>query len=95
MPLFVDVPTTTRALSKVLELEADTPIGTLRDVKWARKRFGLLVGYFVKAMENYITPQSFGNVKFVISKDASEFTTKIAAEIEELEAELLQSMGEN
>ncbi len=92
LPLFVDFPTTTRSLSKVLELESDTPIGKLKNIDWARRRFTVLIDYFVQALRGYLSTESFGNVRFIISTDARDFTSKVSHEIKELEQVLLQEM---
>ncbi len=90
IPLYVDIPTTLRSLSKIIELEANTPVGQLQNLKWARHRFKKLVADFVIAIREQVPDESFGNVRFIICETPGDFADKISAEVDALEAELLE-----
>ncbi|MEJ8566351.1 STING domain-containing protein [Elongatibacter sediminis] len=88
LPLYVDVPTTMRSLTKVLELEANTPVGQLPDAGWARQRFDRLAGYFMDAIQSYMPQESFGNLRFVRSDSVQDFSRRVSGEVDKLEQEL-------
>jgi len=90
IPLYIDVPTTLGSLSKILELEANTPVGDLQNLEWARLRFKKLVASFVEAVEQQIPHESSANIRSIVCETPDDFACGISAEVEALEAELLE-----
>ncbi len=88
LPLYLDVPTTMRSLTKVLELEVNSSMGQLQNIKWARARFRQLTTYFIDEVRAQLTEEAACNVRFVFSENKAEFETMLTAEVDALEAEL-------
>lgn len=88
LPLYIDAPTTLKTLRKILELEADMPVGKVVEHKWWQMRFLELRNEFRKAIEQLIPPGSWGNVVFIESEDKDAFMKKIEEEVLKLEAEI-------
>ncbi|WP_138472171.1 STING domain-containing protein [Poseidonocella sp. HB161398] len=88
LPLFVDVPTTTRTLQEILELEADMPVGKSKNTKWFRNRFNELREAFGDALRSYYPEQSLRSLVILCPNSESDFETSISTVVSQLEEEI-------
>jgi hypothetical protein len=88
LPLYVDIPTTMRVLTRILELEAHMPVGKLVERKWWRKRFSELAHDFANVIRNYMPEDDWGNVVFIESSNKEDFIQKLKREILDLEKKI-------
>lgn len=88
LPIFVDVPTTTRTLQEILELEADMPVGKSKNTKWFRSRFNELRDAFGEALRSYYPEQSLRSLVILAPTSEQEFEASISALVSQLEEEI-------
>lgn len=88
LPLYIDAPTTLKTLRKILELEADMPVGKVIEHKWWQRRFMELRNEFRVAIEQLMPSNSWANIVFIESENMEEFSRKIEDEAIKLEAEI-------
>jgi len=91
LPLYIDAPTTLKTLRKILELEADMPVGKVVEHKWWQRRFLELRSEFQAVIEQLLPSGSWGNIVFIESEDKEKFTRRIEEEVLKLEAEMSAS----
>lgn len=88
LPIFVDVPTTTRTLQEILELEADMPVGKAKDTRWFRYRFNELRDAFGDALRTYYPEQSLRSLVIISPTSEQDFEFCITKLVKELEEEI-------
>ena len=88
LPLYIDAPTTLKTLRKILELEADMPVGKVIEHKWWQRRFIELRSEFRAAIEQLIPSDSWDTIVFIESENKEDFSRKIEEEVLKLEAEI-------
>lgn len=88
LPLYIDVPTTLKTLRKILELEADMPVGKVVGFEWWEARFLQLRKDFQKVIEERMKQGSWGNLVFIDAADKAEFKRRIEEEISNMEQEM-------
>lgn len=64
-PLFLDMPTTLTNLKKIIELEDNSPAGSITDRKWHKKRFFELRKQFQDELTSYVEESDWGNIRFI------------------------------
>lgn len=88
LPIFVDVPTTTRTLQEILELEADMPVGKSKNTKWFRHRFNELRDAFGDALRSYYPEQSLRSFVILAPTSEQDFEASLTTLVSELEDEI-------
>ena len=88
LPIFVDVPTTTRTLQEILELEADMSVGRGRNERWFRLRFEQLRDEFSEALKAYYPEDALPSLRFITPMSHDDFNQAVTGIVKELEGEI-------
>lgn len=82
-PIFLDMPTTLTNLKKIIELEDNSPAGSITDRKWRKQRFFELRKQFQDELTKYVEESDWGNIRFIEGTTLKAFEEQLNDVIQE------------